>query len=96
MRSKISIDEEAQAAIDSMEQFRQSLHKASIRMNELAEKLAKIMDKKNIETIDLETQKKIIEISDEIDQVLKPPVNPEENPPVPVSEGVITKPAIWD
>ena len=76
MRSKISIDEEAQAAIDSMEQFRQSLHKASIRMNELAEKLAKIMDKKNIETIDLETQKKIIEISDEIDQVLKPPVNP--------------------
>lgn len=63
MRSKISLDEEAKAKEIKQQEFREELNKTSDHMKKLAAQYAIMVEDKNILSIDLETQDKIIKVA---------------------------------
>ena len=71
MRSNISIEEEEQEQIKKQNQLSHELNKTAISLKELENEFNEIIDKKNIETISLETQEKIIEISNIMYQLIE-------------------------
>jgi hypothetical protein len=71
LRSKISMDEEEARKKEIAMKLNQELNRTALRFKELSEEFQGFVDKKDIDSIDSETQKKIMDISNVMSQLVE-------------------------